>query len=80
MATSPIVRGLFKSTLISSRESVRRFISFIDIAYTEKVKVRFFFNDIDIENIYTGTKLDLLWSRCASRLVEMKTYDYLSDD
>ena len=63
-----------------SADIIRRFISFIDIAYTEKVKVRFFFNDIDIENIYTGTKLDLLWSRCASRLEEMKTYDYLSDD
>ena len=63
-----------------SADIIRRFISFIDIAYTEKVKVRFFFNDIDIENMYTGTKLDLLWPRCASRLAEMKTYDYLTDD
>ncbi len=61
-----------------SIDIVRRFISFIDIVYTEKVKVKFFFNEIEINKIYIGTKLDILWSRCLSRLNEMQSYDYFS--
>ena len=59
-----------------SVDIIRRFISFIDIAYTNKAKVKFFFNDLGIEEIYKGTKLDILWSRCESRLNEMVSYDY----
>ena len=64
----------------NSIDIVRRFISFVDIAYKEKTKVRFFFNDVSISSIYSGTKLDTLWQRCESRLHEMKNYDYLSND
>ena len=61
-----------------SIDIVRRFISFIDIVYTRKVKVKFFFNEIEIKELYKGTKLNILWSRCASRLIEMQSYDYFS--
>jgi cell division protein ZapE len=61
-----------------SIDIVRRFISFIDIVYTRKVKVKLFFNKIEIKELYMGTKLNILWSRCASRLIEMQSYDYFS--
>ena len=70
----------FKSCNDDSADIIRRFISFIDIAYTKKSKVKFFFNDKDIKNIYVGKKLQLLWARCSSRLSEMQNYGYLSDD
>ena len=70
----------FESFDDDSIDIIRRFISFIDIAYKEKTKVKFFFNDTDISRIYSGTKLDIIWKRCASRLSEMKNYDYLEDD
>mgnify|MGYP001175799671 CR=1 FL=1 len=63
-----------------SIDIIRRFISFVDIAYKEKTKVRFFFNDVSISSIYSGSKLDTLWQRCESRLNEMKNYDYLSNN
>ena len=70
----------FQSFDDNSIDIIRRFISFIDIAYKEKTKVKFFFNDVDIAKIYSGTKLDILWKRCASRLFEMQNYDYLEDN
>ena len=36
---------------------IRRFISFIDICYRDQTKIKFFFNDIDYENMYRGVKL-----------------------
>ena len=57
---------------------VRRFISFIDIAYVEKVKVKFFFNKVKEKDIYSGDRLDILWRRCQSRLMEMQTFEYLN--
>ena len=62
-----------------SIDIVRRFISFIDISYASKTKIKFFYNEIDINEIYSGSKIDLLWSRCASRLSEMRTYKYLNN-
>jgi len=56
---------------------VRRFISFIDIAYVEKVKVKFFFNKVKEKDIYSGDRLEILWRRCQSRLMEMQTFEYL---
>jgi len=70
----------FKSCDDNYIDIIRRFISFIDIAYTKKAKVKFFFNDIDIKNIYAGEKLQFLWSRCSSRLTEMQSYGYLLDN
>lgn len=56
---------------------IRRFISFIDICYRDNMKVKFFIDTKSIENLYKGTKLTILWSRCASRLKEMQTIEYL---
>ena len=56
---------------------MRRFISFIDICYRDQTKIKFFFNDIDYENLYSGVKLKILWKRCCSRLIEMQTKEYL---
>ena len=63
-----------------SSDTIRRFISFIDISYAEKTKVKFFTNQFDIANLYEGFKLEILWNRCVSRLSEMQTYEYLKDD
>ena len=60
-------------------DTVRRFISFIDVAYADKTKIKFFFN-IKEQDIYIGNKLDILWKRCHSRLIEMQSFKYLSKD
>ena len=62
-----------------SIDIVRRFISFIDISYVSRTKIKFFFNELNINEIYSGSKIDLLWSRCSSRLSEMCTYKYLKN-
>ena len=62
-----------------SIDIVRRFISFIDISYASRAKIKFFFNELDINEIYSGSKIDLLWRRCTSRLSEMRTYKYLNN-
>ena len=55
------------------KDIIRRFIGFIDIAYIEKVKIKFFINSYDIKNIYTGEELSFLWDRTISRLEEMQS-------
>ena len=70
----------FKQCDDYSIDIIRRFISFIDIAYTNKVKVKFFLNNIGVGEIYKGTKLNILWNRCESRLNEMQSYDYFLHD
>ena len=57
------------------KDVIRRFIGFIDIAYVEKVKIKFFINNDDIKSLYTGEELTLLWSRTLSRLEEMRYID-----
>ena len=54
------------------KDVIRRFIGFIDIAYIEKVKIKFFLNNDDIKNLYSGEELSLLWDRTISRLEEMR--------
>ena len=61
-----------------SADLMRRFISFIDICYRDKTKIKFFFNGCSHENLYTGEKLEVLWNRCQSRLSEMQTASFLS--
>ena len=70
----------FKKNNDDTIDIIRRFISFIDITYTNRTKIKFFFNDIDIENIYTGSKIENLWVRCKSRLSEMRTQEYLTNN
>ena len=54
------------------KDIIRRFIGFIDIAYIEKVKIKFFFNSDDIRGLYIGEELSFLWDRTISRLEEMQ--------
>jgi cell division protein ZapE len=54
------------------KDIIRRFIGFIDIAYIEKVKIKFFLNNDDIRNLYSGEELSFLWDRTLSRLEEMR--------
>ena len=54
------------------KDIIRRFIGFIDIAYIEKVKIKFFINNDDIRSLYTGEELSFLWDRTISRIEEMR--------
>ena len=54
------------------KDIIRRFIGFIDIAYIEKVKIKFFINNDDIRSLYNGEELLFLWDRTISRLEEMQ--------
>ena len=63
----------------NNADTIRRFISFIDISYRENAKVKFFFGNINHLNIYKGTRLKILWDRCLSRLTEMQTIEYLNN-
>ena len=67
----------FKYCDDNAADIIRRFISFIDICYRDKTKIKFFFNDFDHEKLYVGKKLEILWDRCQSRLNEMQTSEYL---
>ena len=51
---------------------ISRFIGFIDIAYIEKVKIKFFLNNHDIRGLYSGEELSFLWDRTISRIEEMR--------
>lgn len=71
---------IFISNFISTDDEqidiIRRFISFIDIAYANKTKIKFFFNNFDKNKIYLGNKINNLWLRCNSRLAEMQDKEY----
>jgi len=54
------------------KDIVRRFIGFIDIAYIEKVKIKFFMNNDQIRSLYRGEELAFIWQRTISRLEEMQ--------
>tara|TARA_B100001057_G_scaffold170831_1_gene171650 strand:- start:7267 stop:8286 length:1020 start_codon:yes stop_codon:yes gene_type:complete len=54
------------------KDIIRRFIGFIDIAYIEKAKIKFFIKNEDIRNLYNGNELNFLWDRTLSRLEEMR--------
>jgi cell division protein ZapE len=63
----------------NSADLIRRFISFIDICYRNKMKIKFFFKDYTCNSLYTGDKLKSLWSRCQSRVNEMQSINYLTN-
>ena len=54
------------------KDIIRRFIGFIDIAYIEKVKIKFFMNNDEIRSLYSGEELSFLWDRTISRIEEMR--------
>ena len=60
-------------------DKIRRFISFIDIAYQEKQKLKFFYNPNLINNLYSGDHLHHLWVRTESRLHQITAKKYLQN-
>ena len=54
------------------KDVIRRFIGFIDIAYIERVKIKFFINNEDLKSLYSGEELIVLWNRTISRFEEMR--------
>jgi cell division protein ZapE len=60
-------------------DKIRRFISFIDIAYQEKQKMKFFYTHGMESNLYSGVLLQKFWERSASRLHEISTKKYLKN-
>jgi predicted ATPase len=60
-------------------DKIRRFISFIDIAYQERQKMKLFYADGFLMDFYQGTQLKLLWERSESRLHEISGESYLKN-
>ena len=60
-------------------DKIRRFISFIDITYQERQKMKLFTEASMLQNLYTGIQLKFLWERSASRLHEISSKIYLED-
>ena len=60
-------------------DKIRRFISFVDIAYQEKQKLKLFCDADLINNLYSGDQLENLWIRTESRLHQMSTTKYLQN-
>ncbi len=60
-------------------DKIRRFISFIDIAYQEKQKLKFFYEPDLLNNLYSGDQLHHLWVRTESRLHQITTTKYLQN-
>ena len=60
-------------------DKIRRFISFVDIAYKEKQKLKLFYDPNLINNLYTGDQLKNLWVRTESRLHQMVSAKYLEN-
>ena len=58
---------------------IRRFISFIDITYQERQKMKLFYADGFLTDFYQGTQLKLLWERSESRLHEISSESYLKN-
>ena len=60
-------------------DKLRRFISFIDIAYQERQKLKLFYNPNLISNLYSGDLLNHLWVRTESRLNQIASSKYLQN-
>ncbi len=60
-------------------DKLRRFISFIDIAYQENQKLKLFLDPNLINYLYSGDKLTNLWARTESRLNQISTAKYLQN-
>ena len=60
-------------------DKIRRFISFIDITYQERQKMKLFYADGFLTDFYQGTQLKLLWERSESRLHEISSESYLKN-
>jgi len=60
-------------------DSIRRFISFIDIAYQENKKMKLFMTPEELHSLYTGDQLKTLWDRAYSRLQQIYSNKYLQN-
>ena len=60
-------------------DKIRRFISFIDIAYQEKQKLKCFYDPNLMINLYSGDQLRHLWVRTESRLHQIASKKYLQN-
>jgi len=60
-------------------DKIRRFISFIDITYQERQKMKLFYADGFLTDFYQGTQLKFLWERSESRLHEISSTGYLKN-
>ena len=60
-------------------DKLRRFIGFIDIAYQEKQKLKFFYDPNLIHSLYSGDQLLHLWVRTESRLHQITSTKYLQN-
>ena len=60
-------------------DKIRRFISFIDIAYQEKQKLKCFYDPNLMINLYSGDQLHHLWVRTESRLHQIASKKYLQN-
>ena len=60
-------------------DKIRRFISFIDIAYQEKQRLKLFCDADLVNNLYSGDQLENLWVRTESRLHQIATTKYLQN-
>jgi cell division protein ZapE len=69
----------FHSCTDDHLDKLRRFISFIDIAYQEKQKLKFFYDPNLINTLYSGNQLLHLWARTESRLHQITTTKYLQN-
>jgi len=69
----------FHSCTDDQIDKLRRFISFVDIAYQEKQKLKLFYDPNLINNLYSGDQLLHLWVRTESRLYQITTTKYLQN-
>ena len=69
----------FHSCTDDQIDKLRRFISFVDIAYQEKQKLKLFYDPNLINNLYSGDQLLHLWVRTESRLHQITTTKYLQN-
>ena len=60
-------------------DKIRGFISFIDINYQEKQKLKLFIQPNIIKTLYQGEQLKDLWDRTSSRLHQILSDKYLEN-
>jgi len=58
-------------------DQARRFISLVDEFYDRRVKL-ILSADVDVRNLYTGTRLSFEFDRTVSRLIVMQSTEYLA--